>query len=420
MHGWLGSLVAPNGQAKIKALLLCFFLLAIWPIQPVLGSPDQITNGPTDYEDNTGGWFFPDQAYTSNNQRATCSKSSEKVTYKEWNFEDNITESDIIEEVSIGCEGYITGAGQGVSMRYSWNGGSTWSMVHNFALTTSETTKYIDTMSFDQPKDGWLPEHLTNENLRVRINYFSGGCYPNRTYFVTYDNSASMPWIIKNVEKLTTEDLLLCSNYWQGLFFNQVAEVEVHNGTWTIYIIESGHLLLKVGQQTIDLISRSHLTANHPCHVIREGEELNVTASEVQLGDLIKHIRHNVSMNGQVIPIENHKITLEAVENITTYEFTGLVYNVKTDNSQDRLFCKYLMDSEIELLESHGLQFGIIFDPETFSKWTGYVDYMPIQVTWTVGAEFLFIPWLIPKLFLGALILFVLVLAYNGKRKRKI
>lgn len=384
-------LLRPLRNRACMAVLLILVFSTIFLFSKNIKIVEADTTGlhsPSAYENNE--WSFPTWAYSSDDFYAIETVQPQKVTYFNYSLEDDIPVGSTIDSVFASCEAKVGGSFQGVLFKVTWDNGGDWSDIYDFDLTTTEMLHTVDVTD----ATSWTREKLTNENFKIKLCYYAGGCYPNRTYFVTWDSNSKMPWINKNIEKIKAGDTVLAYNEWDGLYFNKVTQIDEHNGTWKMFDIQSGEMKIKYEdekgiEQEYEFFSHTHLTENHPIKVFRDKKWIKINASSVQLGDFINHVGHEEIELEQdaYVPLENHILKLFEVKTIRTYEYIGKVYNLVTNNTDDRFFSKYLSDEQIREMEHLGINLGSVFDPEVFGKWTVWVDWLPMQVFFTPPIE---------------------------------
>ena len=157
----------------IATALIVMLVLNIMPVQPAYAA-DTGLRSPTGNVNGTGGngWTNPQNAYTSNNVRATAG-NGDFVNYINFGFDGLIPSTDVIDGIEILIEGSTSGRDATVDL--SWNNGGGYTTGDPTANFTG--TEQIITVggSADTWGRTWLPNEFNNASFRVRLTATGGG-----------------------------------------------------------------------------------------------------------------------------------------------------------------------------------------------------------------------------------------------------
>ena len=150
---------------------------------------------------NSGSWFNPIDAYSSDDQYAFCTAADNSHLYYDYGFS---LAGKTIDKVEIGIEFYCR-AIESLRVRVSWDGGNTWSGWSNrYTLTTED----IIWLNFTSGTD-WTPEKLSNDNLKVEVQLKvggGGGCFAPDTLIAMADGSQKYIKDVELGEKVLSRD----------------------------------------------------------------------------------------------------------------------------------------------------------------------------------------------------------------------
>ena len=350
-------------------------------------------NSPSAWENNE--WTNPQNAFTSNNIRAYASINSYAVTYKNYGFNNDVDEGSTIDSVKVKVEGYVTVSGdQNVYAKVSWDGGTTWSSDKATGFGTSESTVTLDFSSVT----AWTRDKLNNSNFRTKLWYFQGGgCYPNRTYFLGWDETAKekeTKWLLINIEDLKIGDKIFAlDDLTKELVWTEVKNIEVHEGLWNLRDIYSGNLSVQLSEKQ-EWTWKAHnvFTENHPVeYMLKNGTVVRGLMKDLKEGYSLFHVFHDPPYFGTYVSPQDHYTKAFAITKIVDYQLKGTVYNVIATQPHERPVLKYLSDKEIANMtviahKYYNMSFAQFFDPP-IGKTTGYVDWVPVEVNYTPPAE---------------------------------
>lgn len=310
---------------------------------------------PSEFENNNG-WYYPENAFFSDNSRAYTlppSLSSTSITYK--NFKFNLPSDAEIKKVEMGVEWYTSSSYETFYGSASWDGGNSWFEIQ-LPTQYSENVYILDLTG----ATSWDIDKLSENNFRVKLRAYNsyteggggGGCYPNSTYLLTFN---STHYIFKSPEEIEIGELVIC--YKEGLRTCKVVGIDKHMGEWNLIKIFTGTKSLT-------------LTDNHP--VLLPKLNKTVEAKELKEGDEIYYLKDG-------------KVWLYEIKKIENLEDEGFVYDIKID--------------ENAVLFSKDFDYDILFDdfsrieaidmliPKSFS--TTYLDLVYVKVTYDIGKKFI-------------------------------
>ena len=343
-----------------------------------------VEQSPSDYE--SCQWFFPTNAYASDDNRAFEVSNEHTCIWKGYHFQEDIPAGATINQVVVKCEGYVSVAGdEDVKVRVSWDGGSSWGPWRALDFGINESTKQKDVTS----DTTWTRDKLSDTNFRVQLYYQTAGgegCFPKRMYFAVWEKNT---YGLKRVDKLRQGDLVLCACREQGLHFEPVLELKAHYGKWRLLDIWSGQLDVPYGDKVFRWRHHGQVTDTHPVLVQRKGVWRPLPAMELRVGDLMRHIDHKQIKGTAPIPLEDHFLTSVPIDRIDERFLTGVVYDVVVPAPCRNFFiATYMTDEErqkiMSLVDAGFLDLDAFVDPPPeMGKWTGYVDHLPVLVDYT-------------------------------------
>ena len=380
-------------------------------IPPVYGSPDNIENSPSAYENCSKYWLFPHRTYVSDNQRAFVSSpvpATYYCTLKGYNVE--IPSDQSIDEVLVKVESYSDDpTHEGLLIQVTNDSGTTWGDGHNVDFDESEEIYTLDvTNDF-----AWTPQGLNNTNFKVRMmwrKFAVEGCFSEQTYFSSWNESVcppydydpnnvtSMPWILKNVAKAEVGDWILASNHDEGIHWDKIGVVNKHYGNWTLYDVWSGDVTIKYKDEAMveqEFLWSKHtsVTGNHKSLIFRNGSWVVIPAKEITTNDSMRFVYHEDVELGpnECVPVEDHMLKTTPIQQILVKNITGWVYDLQTDDTRkDWLFVGTITESEFsaltELESKYGVNLGAYLDVHD-EKWTTYVDWVPVNITYSPPSE---------------------------------
>jgi hypothetical protein len=361
----------------------------------VISAPDQATYSPSENYDNVL-WTYPEEGYTSNDQRVdSVSQAGDGTNYVKYrSYDVNLTGYQI-DKVEVGAEWRLTVADDDFWTRISWDGGSSWSAYQQYADQFTESLVWKDFTS----ATAWTPDKLNNTNLRVQMKGFDkheGGCYPNRTYFISYNETSDL-WFLKNVEKGKPKDnVLVYDPESEEIKLSRIIDVYAHEGLWTILDIYSGELTVAVSvAESWTWIAHNKFTECHPVgYYLKEkgGKEIYGQMRDLKVGYYLSHLWHNPPyFRNESIALTEHFIKRFPITRIDSETVNCTVYNIRTEDAGCRVFLKYLSDEEmkelIEIGEKLGIGLEYMFDPPPISKESIYVDWLPVRITYSTIGE---------------------------------
>lgn len=213
----------------LRVLILFLCVSSILPLVPLIPIKKvyatSVTKSPSAYENSA--WALPQRAYSSDDLRAYESTHLDAVTYKGYNFQNDIPDGSTIDNVYVKGEGYVTSpTTQWVEFKVSWDGGSTWSSTWTkFSFGTSDYLSSHDVTSHTS----WTRDKLSETNFRVKIRYAEGGggCYPNQTYFLSWNDTVVADnlslWVLYANGSLKKDSV------WDNIAWSQVDRVGIRN-----------------------------------------------------------------------------------------------------------------------------------------------------------------------------------------------
>lgn len=357
---------------------------------------------------NAGQWIDGEKAYSSNDDYAFAFQVFEPVhTYSVYGF---ALAGVVITELLIGVEHYVTGPSFAIRIRVY--DGTTWSAWSNPFTIETEGMLWLDYTSVF----AWTPEKVNA--IQVQIKYTiegGGGCYPNNMYFVGIDDVSLLgkellditdwwfynPKQIKELLERGKKFYVLSWTIEKGWFVDkdsEVVQVDEHQGDYTLYDMYSGELDIDYAdedgkQKKLKWSSHMELTSETLVLYSLNGVDWMLDTAETV---------YNHWKNGKTVDI-NHlwwDYTLRAfpITNVKiTKKYKDKVYNVWTKGEKKGKDIplqykkgKTLTNQEYDMLmhlKKCGVPIGK-FPPflaiTTKMPDTAYLDWIPVQATWTV------------------------------------
>ena len=311
------------------------------------------------------GWLNPENAYVSDDARASCDVSEAQQGYNAYGF--NIPSNATITKLEMGLEGYVTVAGESIWICCSGNGGVTWGSEQPHTLSSEELRWYNELLD-----SAWTPDKLSDANFRIRIRFvYSVSCYPKNTVLIVW-NEATKKHELKDPTEVKVGDKALAWSLKKGFFYTIITAIQEHIGTWKMLDLYSGESEYVYRNGIYRWKKHLIVTENHP--IWSPQHFRRIPASQFKVGDYLSHLHKGKLM---VVPITE----------IKTYEYTGSVYNYHKEDPDCHLFMKSLSDDELNLLAEKRLKWKAIgsFDAIVMDikEGTGYVDHLPVRVTYT-------------------------------------
>jgi len=345
-------------------ILLSIFSISepLFLIVNVYASPDIETKSPTTNYAISGKWLLPTNAYSSDDAYAISSNSLSNRGYGDYGF--SLKASDEITKVEVGLEAYTTSGGVGYYV--SWDNGTTWCYCYNKSNST-ENLQWHDVTADTE----WTATKLDNDHLTTKIQYQTGsGCYALDAEVGLWEGG------MKNVRDVVVGDVLTGWNVskleikgefedWNITNFvpATVTEMTIHNETeWDVLRIIMESVYRPHDFKDV-LVTPDHVLPYFKVEYEDKIEMQTQKAEDFGEGDYVFGFMHETInwTTEEIIPahFEPYKFY-----NVTEMVVDG-VANIKTD-------CKWFMGHYM-LAEK--------------VAWTGYVDWIPVRVTYTVGEE---------------------------------
>jgi len=326
----------------------------------------------------TSGWVNPTYTYVSDNNWTYSDTDNAEQEYAGYGF--NFTEQHVIKEVYVGVEGYTTNAENETLEVAVWNG-SVW-ISHTAEDYSTETMQWINfTADFE-----WNYNQANQIKTRIRLDVVGVGCYPNKTYTVTWNGT---DWILKNIEKVMVGDLVLGWDLTVGLKLVEVIAVDRHEGNWTLVDVWSGNVTYKFRNKEITIKSHVVLTEDHSVFVYSKDKGWRKEkAGNLRVDvDYLGHLYHDFEPGKTFWTLEEHYVKMFPVENITKLAYNGTVYNIRVNETDTKLFLKYLTEEELQTLKQTaqllGMKLDYLLDPIIWSKTTYIIDWLPVKIVYT-------------------------------------
>ena len=358
----------------IQVLLVALLLRSSIPIFTgerilVHASPDVLTRDPSADYRVIAGWTFPQKAYSSDNQRATCMIPGATHVWHNYSFQNHLGVNDTITKVEIGIEHYETENHEELELYLSWDAGVSWSVKSRVASEDVEVLEWIDATSLT----AWDLAKLSDPNLQVKVKYQAhvGGCYPDSTYFVVCD-TAHESYSLKSPGEIHTGDTVLAWHPERGMYHEHVLRVDKHYGTWTLLDIYSGTITFHTPSGVVNWDKHITVTENHPVWSPHAGGA--VKASSLRVGNYLSHI-------------DKGELVMLPITRIEQRSYTGPVYSVVLPEKQSCVFAKSFLPHELSTL-THVENWRAIGAFKNImlaikEQWTGYIDWLPVRVTYT-------------------------------------
>jgi len=166
------------------------------PVEVTYSTSAVDTKAPSSTNPSSGGWTNPTYAYTSDSSYAYSSTNGRQQTYYGYGY--NIPSDSAITQVRIKLEAWASGfyeQNDDIKVEVSADAGSHWlTATQTISLGTIETTYWVDVTTWTT----WNPASINNDNLRVRVTQVRVGYYTDTVrldyipFEVTYSESTSV------------------------------------------------------------------------------------------------------------------------------------------------------------------------------------------------------------------------------------
>jgi len=353
--------------------LVCIFSFFLF--LPVV-SAFQIYNA-TDYTDEIGHWVNPANAYSSDDVRASSSITEQVTSWHNYSIESVIPVGAVIDDVYVYVEHYESVGNSVNDLWVSNNFGATW--FDNASI--GQKVNPPDLLTIKTMDETFTRADLTNDTFKTALRHHLGGCYPNNSYMVGFNQKGG--WSIKTPDQIHIGDNMLVWTDQGGFDNRSVRAINEHYGNWTLYNIWSGNTLLDpiIDGATSHLWqSHTEVTGEHPVYIRAWDLENGVWIGRKHTKyDEIAHLNYGTT------------ILYEAIWRIDVRQFEGWVYDVKVDQEDPYekvyMFSKTLTDQELSFLNNIGytLEKQVELAPPYLikaGKTTTYVDWIGVNVTW--------------------------------------
>lgn len=338
----------------LKPFIISFLIFLLLPlvIQVSQASPDVETKSPTEtwrISDRLLKWLTPSFAFSSNNLYAYTSFSMATQGYKGYGF--SFDAGTIITKVEAGIEGYKDSGGVGHYV--SWDGGDNWEFIYS-SLPFVEELIWTDVTELTD----WTAPKLSDTNLRTKIKYQTGaGCYGLDAEVGLWDGG------LKKVRDVEIGDIL---TGWNETNFAPatVLNFTIHEGEWDVLRIIVEHVDDPDNHKDV-LVTLDHIL---PYAKNKEDwDEKKVSekkAKKFEIGDYVwGFIEGSYNWTTETV-IPPHMEPFR-VSNITEMVVDG-VADIQTN-------CKWFMGHYMLAVKV---------------PWTGYVDWLPVRVTYETVSEY--------------------------------
>lgn len=372
--------------------LFIFFCIFLIPVVSAL----TIENSPSANTGKANTWTSPTNAYSYNSLYTSESTSAD--THVWFNYSFNIPSDATITSVKVHCKKckITTAFSQDVFIAVSNDSGTTfYNILGNEGYTALGLTESYTNKTKDFSAVYFTPETLNDTYFRVYLRYWQqAACYPNRTYLLGWNETAKEQenkWLLINIEDLKVGDKIFAlDDFTKQLIWTEVKQIDVHKGLWIMRDIYSGNLTVQLSEkEQWEWKAHNIFTANHPVeYTLPDGTIRRGIMKDLQVGYSLFHVFHDPPYFGRYVSPEEHYTKAFPITKIIDYKYSGTVYNVITTNYYERPVLKYLSDEEIAEMTSiakiyYNMSFAQFFDPP-ISKQTAYVDWLPVEVTYTI------------------------------------
>ena len=343
-------------------------------------NPDVLTRDPSAEYQVVRGWNFPQKAFSSDDQRAVGAISGGIHVWLNYSFQNHLGVNDTITKVEIGVEHYETEFNEQLRVAVTWDGGTNWSAEAVVASEDVEVTDWLDATGVTV----WDLTKLSDPNLRVKVRYLAGvgGCYPDSTYLVVYDE-ASKSYALKNPSDIYAGDTVLAWHPDKGIYHEHVLRIDTHQGTWKLLDIYSGNMTFHTSTDKIVWDKHITVTDTHPIWDPVTGSVEK--AHTFQVGDYLSHV-------------DKGELVMLPITRIERHSYTGPVYNIVLPDKQSCIFAKSFSEWELSVLD-HVDQWQFLGSMSNIVlaikvPYTGYLDWVPVRVTYTPADGYVDCNWI--------------------------
>lgn len=363
-------------RQAVKRLFLpvvLFILLSLFSIsKPLLlimnvyASPDIETKSPTTNYAICGKWFFPADAYSSNDVYTYASTDYSQRGYGDYGF--SLGASDEITKVEVGLEGYSTTGGVGYYV--SWDDGASWSYCYVKA-DAAEDLQWHDVTDDTE----WTATKLDNDHLKTKIFYQTGsGCYGLDAEVGLWEGGMKYVRDIKVGDVLTgwnTSKLEIKGEFENWNITNfvpaTVTEITIHEGEWNVLRIIMESVYRPHDFKDV-LVTPDHVLPYYKVEYEPDGS-LDKIEMETQKAEDFGEDDYVFGFMRETINWTTEEIIPAHFEPYKFYNVTEMIVDGVADIKTD---CKWFMGHYM-LQEKQ--------------PWTGYVDWLPVRVTYSTGEE---------------------------------
>lgn len=335
-------------------------------------SQQVVTKNPTSTATIVAGWTNPQNAYASDNARASANIENAEQEYGGYGFA--VPENATINKVEVGLEGY-TSAGEQLDVKIY--DGSSW-YAKTALIRSGEQLEWLDFTAYTQ----WIPEKVNAVKTRIVFRGTSGGgdtCYPKETFLLCVDVDRN--YLLKQCNEIRPGDMVLGYRKDQGYHCCRVVNAEKHEGEFELLKITVDKSPIVKGADVSKLKDFKpwkeyiYVTPNHEvCSPTHYGR---TKCGELREGDLLVDLHLGRMINVPIIKIEKSK-------------YKGTVYNVKLEPHYEDFFYFIisLENEHIKVLEKLlGKKWNFFKNVEFallgLAIKTWYVDWLPVRVTYT-------------------------------------
>lgn len=274
-------------------------------------------------------WFSPQNAYESDNLNASASSASSTSKWYNYGFQDVIPEGNVIDKVEIGVEYSVTESAYSLSIEVTGSNqtdSEIW-FPQAFVSSLTEELVWIDATTITD----WTRDKLNDTNFKVKVKYNEGGGCFARDTLVTMADGSQVP-----IQLLRIGDELLTYNNKKQVVTKFAAHKDERALMFHKVILENDVSIIVYGK----------------LHNIPINRNLSVKlVKDIVLGDLVFY--------------ENRLVEVVGIETLYLTEF----YNIEVSKS---------------LLYAN----GILIHNAIKVPFTGYLDWLPVRVTYSVAERY--------------------------------
>lgn len=360
-------------EETLKKLSILYILILLSPLliissqlPTVNASPDIETGSPSSNYGISGRWLTTTFAYSSDDTYAYTGVSAQQG-YGDYDF--TFTASDEITKVEVGLEGYLTSGGVGYYV--SWDDGASFTYL-GAPLLGSEHLHWEDATDYTE----WTMTKLDNDHLKTKIFYQagSGACYGLDAEVGLWQGG------MKYVRDVVVGDVLTGWNVsklevkgefenWNITNFSPatVTKMTIHNGTWNVLRIIMESVYRPHDFKDV-LVTPDHILPYYKVEYESDGS-LDKIVMETQKAEDFGEDDYVFGFIHETINWTTEEIIPAHFEPYKFYNVTEMVVDGVADIKTD---CKWFMGHYM-LAEK--------------VPWTGYVDWIPVRVTYVAGEE---------------------------------